>query len=119
MSKQGIFDGWSQDGQTFIHYGMGYQVNRVLQSVCVGPVDQDGELRDTATTPLVPLDQGNKAVTTLHQVESVEDDDVTAKIKVLAGQGKSTRDISELLKAEGTEISHMTIARRLQARLAI
>jgi hypothetical protein len=40
--------------------------------------------------------------------------DVTEKIKKLAGQGKSTRDIAELLKAEGINISHMTIARRLK-----
>jgi hypothetical protein len=117
--KKDIDDGWTPDGRTFIHYGIGYRVNRALQSVCVGPVDQNGEPREAATTTPALTQDNDRAVTNLQQVELVGDDDVTAKIKVLAGQGKSTRNISKLLKDEGIGISHMTVARRLQARLAI
>ena len=45
--------------------------------------------------------------------------DVTARIAELASQGLSSRKIADTLASEGIEISHMTIARRLQGdRLA-
>lgn len=44
--------------------------------------------------------------------------DVTARIAELASQGLSSRKIADTMAGEGIEISHMTIARRLQGRLA-
>ena len=49
-------DHWSVDGQTFIHYGKGYRLKKDLTSVCVGPVDDDGEPPPAILTP-VPLNQ--------------------------------------------------------------
>jgi hypothetical protein len=114
MSKQDVTDGWSIDGQTFIHHGMGYRINRELRSVCIGPVDQDGEPLKAPTTPLETSQEDHRVVTTVSQVELVGDDVVTDKIKVLAGQGKSSRNIEKELAAAGVRISYRTIARRLQ-----
>jgi hypothetical protein len=46
MGKQDIVDGWSHDGQTFIHFGQGYRLKKDLSQVCVGAVGRDGEALD-------------------------------------------------------------------------
>jgi hypothetical protein len=58
-------------------------------------------------------------VSTIRQevVTPIVTDFVTEKIMVLAGQGKPTREIAEILTEDGIEISHMTVARRLQGVL--
>jgi hypothetical protein len=40
--------------------------------------------------------------------------DVTARIRIMAGQGMGSRAIAKLLQGEGHSISHMTVARRLR-----
>lgn len=57
---------------------------------------------------------GQNTVTNPTPVKMVGDEDVTAQIKALAGQEKSTRAIVKVLRKEGIKISHMTVARRLQ-----
>lgn len=44
-------------------------------------------------------------------------DNVTKRCRDLSTQGASTREIAEILKAEGIFISHMTVARKLQGVL--
>jgi hypothetical protein len=119
MSKQDIVDGWSQDGQTYILAGMGYRLKKDLTQVCIGPVAADGEPLAAATTPPAPLENGTRAVTTMPQVELVGESVVTDKIKALAGQGKSSRDIEKELAADGIFISYRTVARRLQGVMVI
>lgn len=50
----------------------------------------------------------NQDVTTMLQF------DVTQKCRDLASEGKSTRQIADILQSEGVIISHMTVARKLQ-----
>jgi hypothetical protein len=87
-----------------------------------------GAMRETSEPlkkPSQQLPDKQRAVTKPQPVEdmvrayvtSSVTDDVTAQIKILAGQGMSSRAIARLLQSEGIAISHMTIARRLQGVL--
>lgn len=114
-------DKWAPDGKVFIHFGQGYTVTPGLEIICLGPVDADGNPQDTAGAPLTTIKIGRSPVTTLPQVLNDVSIDVTAlvtaKIKHLAGRGMSSRAIQKELAREGVNISHMTIARRLQGVL--
>jgi len=112
-----IIDGWSPDGQTFILSGMGYRIKKDLTQVCIGPVDQDGELVNAPTTPPALVEPCVSPVTAGETMPQDGETVVTDKIKALAGEGKSTRVIEKELAEIGVNISYRTIARRLQGVL--
>ena len=119
--NQEVKDGWSADGQTLILFGMGYRLKKDLSQVAVGPVGQDGEPAEPSETHQGGIEACNNPVTSPQTTNYITPPPVTApltaKIRELSVQGKTTREIAGILKSEGIEISHMTVARRLQGVL--
>lgn len=44
-------DSWVKDGRMFIHYGKGYAVSPTGSQVCVGPVDEKGDVLEDVYKP--------------------------------------------------------------------
>jgi hypothetical protein len=116
-------DHWAKDGMVFICDGRGYCVAPTGATVCIGPVDDDGnELQqDLNLTPPVNNQPPEAPVTPDQPILSDVVGDVTvhvtARIKELSVQHSSTRAIARILQGEGFQISHMTVQRRLQGKL--
>lgn len=81
-ANQNHEDGWSPDGQVFIHYGKGYTVAPNLATVCIGPVNADGKpledvfkppgyISDTAPEPPDNSPAQKKGVAKLQDMETV------------------------------------------------
>ena len=114
-------DHWTKNDSIFICDGQGYAVAKNGATVCIGPVDDDGNpLEDVSNAP--EKRQGVvEPVTKPPLDEMVKADDiytdVTATIRSMAAEGKSTREIAVVLESQGIKISHMTVSRRLQGVL--
>lgn len=97
---------------------------RQLVTVCIGPVDEQGNRIDPATTTEPRASVAEKAasgVTPNTQVvldqPAENSHDVTPideRILELSASGMGTRKIAKTLKAEGTVISHMTVSRKIK-----
>lgn len=96
---------------------------RQLVTVCIGPVDEKGNPADApATTPATRENAANP-VTPANPIELPQPADVTPldalsdvdrRVMELSGTGMGTRAVARTLRAEGTVISHMTVARKVK-----
>lgn len=102
-------------GHYFVHYGEKYAVTKTGETICTGPVAEAPVNGGEALPVEKPACDTAKRIVAVGK--TVVTDDVTAKIIVLAGQGKSCRVIEEELAKGGVFISYRTIARKLQGKL--
>lgn len=108
--KQATEDGWSPDGQTFIHFGKGYRVKKDLTPCCVGPVYQNGEV------PKAPdASQDDKGgITTLQQVivdgcqSFVTENDCKVKENENIELKNTLKAFSDALQSKSTGLGYVT-----------
>ena len=120
-------DRYVKNDTVFICDGIGYCTLPTGAPCCIGPVDENGNPLEVAKTVVRSIESAKKAVTPPppdtfikgNDVTVQKTDDVTEKIRKLAGQGKSSREIERDLAAIGIFMSYRTVARRLQGVLPL